>query len=66
MTAGRRIRSVAERRPAQFVAFDVLAAGDDDLRSRPLRERRRILEQALSGLSSPIVVCQQTENPDIA
>lgn len=66
MTAGRRIRSVAQRRPAQLVAFDVLAAGDEDLRPRPLRERRRVLEGALSGLASPIVLCQQTDEQAVA
>jgi ATP-dependent DNA ligase len=48
MTAGRRIRSIAAHRPAQFVAFDVLAADDEDLRDRPLWQRRAILERALS------------------
>ena len=60
MTAGRRIRSIAAHRPAQFVAFDVLAADGEDLRGRPLRQRRAVLERALSGLTSPIVLCQQT------
>ena len=62
MTAGKRIRAVASQRPAQFVAFDVLAAGGADLRRRPLTEHRLILEQALSGLASPIVLCQQTDD----
>ena len=66
MTAGKRIRAVAAFRPAQFVVFDVLAAGGEDLRSRPLRERRHVLERALSGLGSPIVLCQQTEDLIIA
>ena len=66
MTSGRRLRSVAERRPAQFVAFDVLAAAGEDLRHKPLRERRRVLERALSGLASPIVLCQQTSDLAIA
>ena len=43
MTAGKRIRTVASQRPAQYVAFDVLAAGEEDLRHRPLRERRVVL-----------------------
>ena len=66
MTAGRRIRSVAERRPAQFVAFDVLSADGDDLRGLPLRQRRAVLERALLGLTSPIVLCQQTDSQAIA
>lgn len=66
MTAGKRIRAVAVQRPAQFVAFDVLAAGAEDLRGRPLRDRRVILERALSRLGSPIVLCQQTEDLVVA
>lgn len=66
LTAGRRLTAVANRRPAQFVAFDVLSAGGEDLRHRPLRERRVILEQALSGLASPIVLCQQTSDEAVA
>jgi ATP-dependent DNA ligase len=62
MTAGRRIRSVAEQRPAQFVAFDMLGDGDADLRSKPLHERRKMLERALLGCTSPIVLCQQTDD----
>jgi len=66
MTAGRRIRTVAARRPAQLVVFDVLAAGGEDLRGRPLRERRAVLEQALAGMASPIVLCQQTDDLALA
>src|SRR5262249_39414945 len=33
--------------PASFVAFDLLAVGDRDLRSEPQAERRRRLEEAL-------------------
>ena len=66
MTAGRRLAAVAKRRPAQFVAFDVLAADGDDVRGRPLRERRWLLEKALSGLASPIVLCQQTGDEAVA
>lgn len=62
-TAGNRLRSVASRRPAQFVAFDALAADGVDLRSQPLQERRTVLEQHMSGLGSPLVLCQQTVDP---
>ena len=40
----------AEReQPAAFIAFDVLREGDEDLTRRPLTERRRRLEGALSA-----------------
>lgn len=66
MTAGRRIRAVAARRPAQLVVFDVLAAGSEDLRGQPLRERRAVLEKAFAGMASPIVLCQQTADVALA
>lgn len=66
LTAGNRIASVAARRPAQFVAFDILAADGHDLRGRPLNQRRRLLEKALSGVAAPIALCQQTTDPVLA
>jgi bifunctional non-homologous end joining protein LigD len=36
-----------------FVAFDVLRDGGDDLRDRPLRERRARLERLLKGVRDP-------------
>lgn len=66
MHAGRRVSAVAAQRPAHFVAFDVLAAGGRDLRDRPLRERRGVLERALSGVASPIALCQQTAEVAVA
>lgn len=66
MTAGRRIRALAAQRPAQLVVFDVLTAGTQDLRGQPLRERRAVLEQALAGMASPIVLCQQTDDLTVA
>lgn len=65
MTAGRSIRAVAAEQPAHFVAFDVLADGHD-LRGRPLRERRQVLERILSTTSSPIELCQQTADLTVA
>lgn len=38
-----RIRLLAEQTPATFVAFDVLALGDEDLTGRPLAERHEVL-----------------------
>jgi ATP-dependent DNA ligase len=45
--AASRVKKLAAETPADFVAFDLLAADDRDLRSRPQAERRKRLEQAL-------------------
>ena len=43
--ADSRVRKLSEESPAQFVAFDLLALGDDDLTREPLRVRRaKLLE----------------------
>src|SRR4030095_15041344 len=44
-----RVKLLAEESPASFVAWDLLALDDDDLRPRPLAERRERLEQVLSA-----------------
>ena len=45
-----RVDMLAEKTPAGFVAFDLLALGDESYVDRPLRERRAALEEALGGL----------------
>lgn len=45
--ADSRVRLLAGRTPAMFVAFDLLALGDEDLTGLPFRQRRQRLEQAL-------------------
>ena len=40
--------------PARFVAFDLLALGDEDLTGRPFAERRERLERALAGAAPPV------------
>ena len=46
--AASRVKKLAAEIPASFVAFDLLADGSDDLRSRPQAERRRALERAIA------------------
>jgi ATP-dependent DNA ligase len=58
--AASRVKLLAEQTPASFVAFDVLALGDDDLMSTPLRERRPRLVDALSTAQAPIHVTPAT------
>ena len=45
--ADSRVRMLAEKTPAQFVAFDILALGAEDVRRHPLRERRAMLESVM-------------------
>ncbi|MEO6025837.1 MAG: ATP-dependent DNA ligase, partial [Candidatus Binatia bacterium] len=45
--AASRVARLAAESPASFVAWDLLAEGDDDLRAVPLRARRAALERAL-------------------
>jgi ATP-dependent DNA ligase len=49
-----RVDRLAAETPASFVAFDVLALGDDLLIEAPLAERRARLEAALAGSHAPV------------
>jgi ATP-dependent DNA ligase len=46
--AASRVRKLAVETPASFVAFDLLAVGDDDLTGRPFAERRDRLADILA------------------
>jgi ATP-dependent DNA ligase len=47
--AASRVNMLAEKTPAQFVAFDLLALGEDDYMSRPFSQRRAALESSLTA-----------------
>src|SRR5688500_4171308 len=49
-----RINLLAEQTPASFVAFDLLALGDESLLEVPFAERRARLETALAGTRPPV------------
>jgi ATP-dependent DNA ligase len=51
--AASRVKMLAETTPASFVAFDLLAEGNNDLRSTDMTERRSLLEKALEGFALP-------------
>ena len=69
-----RINMLAEKTPSSFVAFDVLANSDGDMRSTPLEERRKWLVKTLkdkgsipkSKRQSQFSVTPQTDDPDEA
>ncbi len=50
-----RVEKLARETPARFVAFDLLRLGARDLRQRPLRERRELLERRLKP-SLPLLI----------
>jgi ATP-dependent DNA ligase len=64
--AASRVTLLSEQTPASFVAFDLLALGDDDLTRRPLAERRAALEDALAGAAVPVYVTPATHDYDLA
>jgi ATP-dependent DNA ligase len=51
---------LAEQTPAAFVAFDLLALGDDDYTGRPFSERRAALVDVLAGSGPSIHVTPAT------
>ena len=53
--AASRVRMLAEQSPASFVAWDLLALDDADLRTTPQGERRALLERELAGALDPAV-----------
>lgn len=64
--AASRVNKLAAETPASFVAFDLLALGDEDLTSVPFRERRRHLESIFDGGLARVHLTPLTENPDVA
>ncbi|MDH2424237.1 ATP-dependent DNA ligase [Sphaerisporangium sp. TRM90804] len=52
--AASRVRLLAEQTPASFVAFDLLASGDENLMETPFGERRARLVDALSGAGGQV------------
>jgi ATP-dependent DNA ligase len=58
--AASRVRMLAEKTPAAFIAFDLLALGDDGFMTRPFSERRAALVDALAGTGPSIHVTPAT------
>jgi ATP-dependent DNA ligase len=64
--AASRVNMLAETTPASYVAFDLLALGDESYADRPFGERRAALEQSLGGLRGPCFLTRTTTDPDEA
>jgi len=61
-----RVRMLAAEAPASYVAWDLLALGDEDLRGVPQRERRARLERALAGAVQPVHLTPATTDRALA
>src|SRR5438105_9352464 len=64
--AASRVKLLAAESPASFVAWDLLALGDEDLRETPLATRRERLEKALARLKPPLHVSPATRDRALA
>jgi ATP-dependent DNA ligase len=64
--AASRVAMLARETPASFVAFDLLAIGDRDLREKPFFQRRAELESQLAGVEPPVHITPLTVDPAVA
>ncbi|GAA0722819.1 ATP-dependent DNA ligase [Dactylosporangium roseum] len=64
--AASRVRILAEHTPASFVAFDLLALGDESLMEQGYAKRRVALVEALAAVRPPVHVTPVTTDLDTA
>ncbi len=61
-----RVELLAGQTPASFIAFDLLALGDDDYTDRPFGERRAALVTALADVRPPLHLTPTTDAVEAA
>ncbi len=64
--AASRVKMLAEQSPSSYVAWDLLALGDEDLRALPQAQRRERLEAALANVRPPVHVTPATRDRALA
>ncbi|MGE5290424.1 MAG: ATP-dependent DNA ligase [Micromonosporaceae bacterium] len=64
--AASRVTLLATQTPASFIAFDLLALGEEDLTGRPFAQRRALLEQALRDAHPPVHLTPATTDRELA
>jgi ATP-dependent DNA ligase len=64
--AASRVNRLARETPASFIAFDLLALGNDDLTQRPFAERRSRLVEVLGNAAPPIHLTPATTDHIVA
>ena len=61
-----RVDRLAQETPASFVAFDLLALGDESLMQTPFADRRARLEQVLADADAPVFLTPSTDDIAVA
>lgn len=64
--ADSRVRKLAAETPASFVAFDLLALGDESLMGEPFARRRALLVDTLASSDSRVLLTPATESVELA
>jgi len=64
--AASRVKLLAAQAPASYVAWDLLALDDEDLRETPLADRRARLEQLFKKVKPPVHLSPATGDRDLA
>ena len=61
-----RVRKLAGELPSSFLAFDLLALGDESLVEKPFADRRAALESALAAVEPPVLLTPVTTDRSVA
>jgi ATP-dependent DNA ligase len=64
--AASRVKLLAEQTPSSYVAWDLLAIGEEDLRETPLSERRKRLEKEMGKAKAPFHLSPATRDRALA
>lgn len=64
--AASRVKLLAEQTPSSFVAWDLLALGEEDLREVPLEKRREMLEEVMAKVKAPLHLSPATRDRALA
>ncbi|HET7522590.1 MAG TPA: ATP-dependent DNA ligase [Acidimicrobiales bacterium] len=64
--ADSRVRMLADRTPASFVAFDILALDGKDLQGEPFARRRAVLDEVMGSVEPPVHLTPLTSDASVA
>jgi ATP-dependent DNA ligase len=64
--AASRVNMLAKEQPSTYIAFDLLAEGEENLLEKPLKDRRQRLERLLGPKQDSIYVSPVTRDREIA